>query len=130
MEKMNTLPHETIHIMPRCVMHLYGHRKKVVPLLKPFIFMDLSNGIKFRNCTYWLINDTWNHFHVGLVTTTLATKNWSFQTMQKLACNETPDVRAYHHFHHIVCPLSSKSILDNLDGIMSGYLLTFKQAMS
>jgi hypothetical protein len=62
MEKMNTLPHETIHIMPRCVMHLYGHQKKVVPLLKPSIFMDLSNGIKFRNCTYWLTNDTWNHY--------------------------------------------------------------------
>jgi hypothetical protein len=50
-EKMGTLPNEMIHIMPKCIMHLYGHRNKVVPLMKPFIFLDLNNGVKFHSCT-------------------------------------------------------------------------------
>jgi hypothetical protein len=28
MEKMNTLLDETIHIMPKCVVHLHGHQNK------------------------------------------------------------------------------------------------------
>ncbi len=55
---MSTLPHEMIHITFKCIMHLHGHWNKVVPFLKPFIFADLSNGAKFCNCNYWLINDT------------------------------------------------------------------------
>ncbi len=51
MEKMSTLPYETIHIMPECVMPLHGHRNKVVPLMKPFILVDLSNVAQFRNYT-------------------------------------------------------------------------------
>jgi hypothetical protein len=30
-----------------------------VPLMKPFILTNLSNGAKF--CTYWLNNDIHNH---------------------------------------------------------------------
>jgi hypothetical protein len=45
-------------------------------------------------------------FHVRLIPTTLVMKTWSFWVVQKLAHNETPDVRAYCHFLHIVCPLS------------------------
>ncbi len=56
-EKMGTLPDETIHIMLEGVVHLQGHGNKMVPLMKPFILEDLNNGIKFCNCTYWLNND-------------------------------------------------------------------------
>jgi hypothetical protein len=52
---------ETIHIMLGCVVHLHGHHNKVMPLMKPFIFTDLNNGVKFRNCICWLTNDTWSH---------------------------------------------------------------------
>jgi hypothetical protein len=52
MEKMNTLPDETIYIMPKCVMHLHDHQNKVMPFMKPSILSNLNNGIKFRNYTY------------------------------------------------------------------------------
>ncbi len=58
MEKTSTLLDETIHITPGCVVHLHGNWNKMVPFMKPFILVDLSNGTKFRNCTYWLTNDT------------------------------------------------------------------------
>jgi hypothetical protein len=61
MEKMGTFPNETIHIMPRCVVHLHGHQNKMVPLMKPYIFVDLNNGVKFHSCTYWSTNDTRSH---------------------------------------------------------------------
>ncbi len=61
MEKMNTFPNETIHIMPGCTVHLHGHQNNMVPFLKPFIFANLSNGAKFRNCTCWSTNDIQNH---------------------------------------------------------------------
>ncbi len=60
-EKMNTLPNEIIHITPRCVVHLHGHRNKMVPLMKPIIFMDINNGVKFHSCTYWSTNDIGGH---------------------------------------------------------------------
>jgi hypothetical protein len=50
-EKMSTLPNEMIYIMPGIV-HLCGHWNKVVPFMKFFILADLSNGHKFRSCTY------------------------------------------------------------------------------
>jgi hypothetical protein len=52
MEKMSTLPDETIHITPKCVMHLHGHWNKMVPLTKLSILVDLNNRTKFRNYTY------------------------------------------------------------------------------
>jgi len=55
------MPNETIHIMPRCVMHFHGHRNKVVPLIKPSIVADLNNDDKFYNCVCWLTNDTQCH---------------------------------------------------------------------
>jgi len=61
MEKMNTFPDETIHIMPKCIMHLHGHQNKMVPFMKPFILTNLNNGAKFHNYTCWSINDTWSH---------------------------------------------------------------------
>jgi hypothetical protein len=61
MKKMGTFLNEMIHITPRCAMHLHGHRNKVVPLMKPSIFVDFNNGVKFHNYTYWSINDIWNH---------------------------------------------------------------------
>jgi hypothetical protein len=60
-EKMNTLLDEMIHIMLGCVVHLHGHHNKMVPFLKPFIFVDLDNGAKFRNYTYWSTNDIQKH---------------------------------------------------------------------
>jgi len=50
-EKMGTLPNETIHITPRCIVHLHGHWNEMVPLMKPFIFLDFNNGTKFHSCT-------------------------------------------------------------------------------
>jgi hypothetical protein len=47
MEKINTFPIEMIHIMPECIMHLHGHRNKMLPLMKPFILVDLSNGVTY-----------------------------------------------------------------------------------
>jgi hypothetical protein len=38
--------------MSKCVVHFHGHWNKVVPLLKPFIFVDFNNGDKFCSCTY------------------------------------------------------------------------------
>lgn len=35
MEKMGTLPNETIHIILECAMHLHDHQNKVMPLMKP-----------------------------------------------------------------------------------------------
>jgi hypothetical protein len=61
MEKISTFLDESIHITPRWTMHLHGHRNKMVPLMKPYIFTNFNNGVKFRSCTYWSINDTWNH---------------------------------------------------------------------
>ncbi len=61
MEKTNTPLDETIHIMPKCAMHLHGHRNKMVPLMKPFILADLNNSVKFHSCTYCLTNDTRSH---------------------------------------------------------------------
>jgi hypothetical protein len=52
MEKTSTLLNETIHIMLECVMHLHGHRKKVVPLMKLFILANFSNDTKFCSYTY------------------------------------------------------------------------------
>ncbi len=51
MEKMNTFLDETIHITPKCAMHLHDHWNKMVPLVKPSILVDLNNGVKFCNCT-------------------------------------------------------------------------------
>jgi hypothetical protein len=60
-EKMGTLPDETIHIAVGWVVHLHGHWNKVVPLVKPFIFVNLSNGAKFHSYTCWSTNDTQSH---------------------------------------------------------------------
>jgi len=56
-EKMGTLCNETIHIMPKCAMHLHGHQNEMVPFMKPSIFADLNNRVKFRSYTSWLTND-------------------------------------------------------------------------
>jgi len=57
-KKANTFPNETIHIMHGCIVHLCGHRNKMVPFIKPSIFADFSNGFKFCICICWLINGT------------------------------------------------------------------------
>jgi hypothetical protein len=44
-----------------CAMHLRGHWNKMVPFMKRFILVDLSNGLKFHSYTCWLTNDTHNH---------------------------------------------------------------------
>jgi hypothetical protein len=35
-----------IHITHKCAIHLHGHLNKMVPLIKHFILMDLSNDAK------------------------------------------------------------------------------------
>jgi len=52
MEEMGTLFDEMIHVMPGFTVHLHGHWNKMVPFMKPFTFVDVSNGIKFHICTY------------------------------------------------------------------------------
>jgi hypothetical protein len=52
MKKTSTLPNEMIHITFRCTMHLCGHQNKMVPLMNPFILVDLGNNVKFHNYTY------------------------------------------------------------------------------
>jgi hypothetical protein len=49
-EKMGTLLDEMIYIMFEYVVHLHGHRNKVVPLMKPSILTDLNNDAKFDSC--------------------------------------------------------------------------------
>jgi len=61
MEKTSTFFDGTIHILLRCVVHLRGHRNKMVPFMKPFIFVDFSNGTKFCNYIYWSNNDIQSH---------------------------------------------------------------------
>jgi hypothetical protein len=56
-EKMGTFRNETIHIMPKCAMHLHGHHNEMVPFMKPLIFTDLSNRVKFCSYISWLTND-------------------------------------------------------------------------
>ncbi len=60
MEKTGKILDETIHIMPKCIVHLQSHRNIVVPLMKPYILANFNNGVKFRNCTYKSTNDTQN----------------------------------------------------------------------
>ncbi len=52
---------ERIHITPRCTVNFHGHWNKMVPFMKPSIFADLYNGVKFHNYTCWLTNDILNH---------------------------------------------------------------------
>ncbi len=61
-ERKSTFPDGTIHIMPRCVVHFHGHRNKMVPFMKPSIFTNFNNGVKFCNYTRWSINDIQKHY--------------------------------------------------------------------
>ncbi len=61
MEKMGTFLDDTINIMPKCAMHLHDHHNKMVPFMKPSIFVDFNNGVKFCSCICWLTNDIRNH---------------------------------------------------------------------
>jgi hypothetical protein len=61
MERTSTLPNETIHITPKCVVHLHDYQNKMVPFMKLSIFEDLNNDIKFHSYTYWSTNDIRSH---------------------------------------------------------------------
>jgi hypothetical protein len=79
MKKTNTLLDETIHITPECNVHLHGHQNKMVPLMKPSIFvMTLSYAIAHVG---QLMTFKATVFRVRAVTITSATKVWSFQIM-------------------------------------------------
>jgi hypothetical protein len=43
------------------VVHLHGHRNKMVIFMKPSIFVNLNNGVKFNNYTCWSTKDIHNH---------------------------------------------------------------------
>jgi hypothetical protein len=47
MENISTFPNEIIHITLGCVVHFHGHWNKMVPLMKPFIFVDLNNDATY-----------------------------------------------------------------------------------
>jgi hypothetical protein len=61
LKKTNTLPDQTIHITPMCIVHLHGHRNNVVSFMKHFILANLNNDTKFHNYTYWSTNDSRSH---------------------------------------------------------------------
>jgi hypothetical protein len=44
-----------------CDVQLHGHWNKMVPFMKPSILADLTNGFKFRSCTWWSSNDAQTH---------------------------------------------------------------------
>jgi hypothetical protein len=75
MEKTGTFPNETIHIMPGGVMHLHGNWNKMVPLMKPLYLRILTMALSF---IVTLIGQLMTLeaivFHIGSITTTLATK--------------------------------------------------------
>jgi hypothetical protein len=48
-EKMNTLPNETIHTTFGCTVHLHGYWNKMMPFMKPFTLAYFNNDVKFRN---------------------------------------------------------------------------------
>jgi hypothetical protein len=50
-KKTGTFHDNMIHISLVCIVNLYGHWNKAMPFMHPFILADLSNGIKFHNCT-------------------------------------------------------------------------------
>lgn len=105
-EKMNIRLDKTIHITPKCTKHLHGHRNKGCPswsLLYLWILTMMLNSIAThvgRLMTLIIIV-----FHVGSITTTLATKTWFSWVMKRLARNEIPNVKAYRRSFYIVCPL-------------------------
>jgi hypothetical protein len=68
--------HSLIHIMPRCVLHLHGHRNKMVPFLKLFLYLwILTMALSFANAHVGqLITLEAIISQIGLVTITLAMK--------------------------------------------------------
>jgi len=73
-EKTNTLFDETIFITPKCAVHLHNCRNKVVPLMKPFIFiltMALNLAI---TSTGQLMTFVTTISYMGSITTTSITK--------------------------------------------------------
>jgi hypothetical protein len=101
----STFPNEMIHVMSGCVMHLHGHQNKMVHLLKPSIFVDLSSDVKFCSCTCWLTNNTQSHYllcwgsnhHIDNENLVLWIMKWS-------ARNEIPNVKTYHRSFQTSCP--------------------------
>jgi hypothetical protein len=82
MEKTSKFHDEMIHIMFGCVkkvcyghlipmamevvhkvwvVHFQGHQNKMVLFMKPFILVNLSNGVKFNNYTCWSTKNIHNH---------------------------------------------------------------------
>jgi hypothetical protein len=81
-KKTNTLLNETIHITLECAMHLHGHRNKMMSFMKPSILTDLNNGACFISTLVGqLMTLEATISYVTSITTTLATKTWSFRVM-------------------------------------------------
>ncbi len=130
-ENMNTFFDETIHITLGCATHLHGHQNKVVPLMKPFIFTNISNGTKFHNtpASQFMTLITIVSY-VESITILSTTKTWSSQIMQRLIHNETLDIKAYHHFLHTMCSFFQvKAYMTSLMVSCVIYPLTSEQTM-
>jgi hypothetical protein len=69
LEMMGTLFAETIHIMSRCAMHLHGHQNKVVPFIKPFVYLQILVMVLsfIITSTGWLMTLEAIVFYIGLV---------------------------------------------------------------
>jgi len=107
MEKTNTFLNEMIHITHGWTMHFHGRRNKMVPLMKPSILVDFTNGVKFCSYTYWLINDIWSYrFSHQVSNQHISNKDLVLSSHVKIGSKWNSDMRAYHCFFHTVCPLS------------------------
>jgi hypothetical protein len=75
MQKTSTLFNETIHIMPRGVVHLHGNWNKMVPLMKPLYLRILAMALSFIvTLVGQLMTLKAIVIHIGSITTTLAIK--------------------------------------------------------
>jgi len=99
MEKTSTFPNEMIHITPKYVVHLHGHRNKMVPLMKPFILANFNDGVKFHSCARWSTKDSCNH-HLSCQVTNHHISN---KVLILTSDVKIIDVRVYHYSFHTMC---------------------------
>jgi hypothetical protein len=82
MEKTSIFPDEKIHITFECVVHLHGHRNKVMPLMKPLYLQIIAMALSLKVAP---INELMAFkdivFYVKLIIITSTMKTWFFQVM-------------------------------------------------
>jgi hypothetical protein len=82
MDKRGTLPNETIHITPKCIVHLHGHWNKMVYLMKPSVLAVLTMSLRFETTLVdRLMTFETTISRVRFITTTSSIKTQSFKVM-------------------------------------------------